>query len=176
MTRGTRRDNAEHTWRPIPRVSRRFASLFREYLMYIPTCRYLRHYDDQTYAVCTCRLPYIIAGNNNNNTALPAQEARCSSCVNSSNWAGWRTEFSSSLSRPAPRHLSSLSLALLLSLSLPPSLSLPLFSHCCFPLLSVSRLSVIATVFASSSDLLAFGVSFRGCCVRITTSATVFYW
>lgn len=45
MTRGTRRDNAEHTWRPIPSVSRRFASLFREYLMYIP--RYLRHYDDQ---------------------------------------------------------------------------------------------------------------------------------
>lgn len=43
--------------------------------------------------------------------------------MNSSNWAGWRTEFSSSLSRPAPRHLSSLSLALLLSLSLPPSLS-----------------------------------------------------
>lgn len=68
-------------------------------------------------------VPYIIAGNNNNNTALPAQEARCSSCVNSSNWAGWRTEFSSSLSRPAPRHLSSLSLALLLSLPLPSSLS-----------------------------------------------------
>lgn len=71
---------------------------------------------------CLRGVPYIIAGNNNNNTALPAQEARCSSCVNSSNWAGWRTEFSSSLSRPAPRHLSSLSLALLLSLS--PSLPL----------------------------------------------------